>query len=110
VIHLNASARESAIRAGWQAYAERLPEGAEPAYLKACEGWDVLAVQDDDKTVGALFAKGGIVHIGIVPEYRGRWASRRLIREILKHGTRTEFGPSDDAEFLERFRGIACRS
>jgi len=109
VITLNPVAREAAIRAGWQAYAERVP-GAEGAYLRACEGWDVVAVQDDDEVVGALFAKDGVIHLGIVPQYRGRWASRRVIREMLSYGTKTDFGPTDDVRFLERVRGIACRS
>lgn len=108
MISLNPAAREEAIQAGWLAYRERLPD-AEKAYLKACEGWDVVAVQEEGKTVGALFAREGVIHLGIVPEARGRWASRRVIKEMLSYGTRTEFGPQDDERFLERVRGIACR-
>jgi hypothetical protein len=40
------------------------------------------------------------VHLAIIPEYRGRWASRRIIRDMLKYGTETT--PGDDNTFVER--------
>lgn len=87
MIYLDPSRREEAIQAGWLAYAERVP-GMESAYLAWCEGWRVIAVVAD-RVIGALFARDGVIHLGIVPEWRGRWASRRLIREMLSFGKST---------------------
>lgn len=98
--------REEAIAAGWVAYSQRLP-GMRDAYHRACNGWTVEAVCSGDEVIGALFSKDGVIHLGIVPEWRGRWASRRVIREMLKRGTKTEIGPTDDAGWLSRIAGIA---
>jgi len=104
VIHL-ADRREEAIAAGWVAYSGRVP-GMRAAYLKACEGWTVEAVCSGDEVIGALFSRDGVIHLGIVPEWRGRWASRRVLREMLERGTKTEIGPGDDVEWLGRIRDI----
>ncbi len=101
MIRLDPSRRSEAIEAGWLAYRDRLPEHRE-AYLRACEGWSVIAVCDDDVIAGALMAKDGVIHLGIKPEYRGRWASRRVIREMLSHGRKTTLMPGEDPEFIQR--------
>jgi GNAT superfamily N-acetyltransferase len=59
-----------------------------------------VAVCDDDKVIGALISKDNIVHLAIVPEYRGKWASRRIIREMLKYGKTTN--DSSKQDFVER--------
>lgn len=106
MIRLDPTRREEAIDAGWRAYASRVP-GYERAYRAACKAWEVIAVCADAIVIGALFARDGLIHLGIVPEWRGRWASRRIIREMLAHGTRTEYGPGDDVSFLMRVRRVA---
>ena len=101
-LYLDPSRRAEAIEAGWLAYAERVP-GMESAYRAMCEGWRVIAVVAD-RVIGALFARDGVIHLGIVPEWRGRWASRRLIREMLAYGRTTtiqDFEPQC-AEFVGR--------
>lgn len=102
MIRLDETRREEAIEAGWRAYQERLP-GMKAAYLKACEGWQVVAVVADE-VIGALFVKDGVIHLGIAPEWRGQWASRRLIREMLAYGTETTLMPDEShcAEFIRR--------
>lgn len=97
--------RDEAIEAGWIAYSERVP-GMRDAYLQACNGWAVEAVCSGDQVIGALYSKSGFIHLGIVPEWRGRWASRRVLREMLKRGTKTEIGPGDDAKWLARIKDI----
>jgi hypothetical protein len=106
MIHLDPTRRDDAIAAGWRAYAEHVPAHRDD-YLRACEGWQVVAVVADDQPVGALFARDGVVHLGIVPEWRGRWASRRVIREIMSYGQCTEMQPGEDAEFVSRFQQLA---
>jgi GNAT superfamily N-acetyltransferase len=101
VIHLDPNRQEEAIAAGWKAYCERVPTYAE-AYHRAVAGWSAVAVCDDDKVIGALLLKEGVIHLGIIPEYRGLWASKRVIREMLKYGTRTTMQPDEDLTFIAR--------
>ena len=90
MIWLDLHAREPAIGAGWLAYRERLPDGFTwNQWQAACEPWQMVCIRADDEPIGAVFLKDGVVHVGIVPAWRGRWASRRIIREILSHGTET---------------------
>jgi GNAT superfamily N-acetyltransferase len=107
MIHLDATRRQDAIRAGWLAYAERVPEHLD-AYLVACAGWQVVAVCDDDKPIGALYARDGVIHLGIVPEYRGRWASRRVIRQMLQYGEKTTVR-DDEPQCIEFVTRIGFR-
>ena len=109
MLRLDPTRRDEAIEAGWEAYAERLP-GQEALYRAGCVNWQTVAVCDGEKVVGALFVKDGVIHLGIVPSYRSRWASRRLIRQMLEHGTRTTFSTDDEEVFLRRVRRIACHS
>lgn len=101
-LRLDPSRRQEAIDAGWMAYRDRIPS-MEAAYRSACEAWQVVAVVAD-RVIGALFARDGVIHLGVVPEWRGRWASRRLIREMLSYGTRTTLMPGEDGprEFIGR--------
>lgn len=101
-LYLDPARRQEAIEAGWLAYRERVPL-MEGAYRLACEGWQVIAVVAD-RVIGALFARDGVIHLGIVPEWRGRWASRRLIREMLGYGKTTTLQPdeTDCREFIGR--------
>jgi GNAT superfamily N-acetyltransferase len=102
VIHLDPARRDEAIAAGWLAYAERVP-GYYGAYLNYCDAWQLVAVCSDGEVIGALFVKDGEIHVGIVPEWRGRWASRRVIREMLSYGTATTLMDSEDE--CKRFIG-----
>jgi GNAT superfamily N-acetyltransferase len=101
MIHLDPSRREEAIEAGWLAYRERVP-GFEQAYRSACQNWEVVAVCDDNEVAGALLAKDGVIHLGIRPEYRGKWASRRVIKEMLSYGRETTLMPDEDDDFVRR--------
>ncbi len=42
----------------------------------------VLSFYDDGKPIGAAVFQNNIGHIGISPEYHGKWASRRTMRAI----------------------------
>lgn len=72
----------------------------EAAYLKACEAWQVVAVCSGAEVIGALYVRDGVIHLGIKPEWRGRWASKRVIRQMLSYGTTTTVRP-DEREQLE---------
>ena len=109
-LHLDPSRRREAIEAGWEAYRERLPS-FELAYRAACESWQVIAVVAD-RVIGALFARAGVIHLGIVPSWRGRWASRRMIREMLAYGKQTMLMNGEDAcrDFIGRIGFIPTGS
>jgi hypothetical protein len=101
VIHLDPARRHEAIEAGWLAYMERTP-GMEDAYRAACGPWQVIAVVSGAEVIGALYARDGVIHVGIVPDWRSRWASRRLIREMFGYGTQTTLLPNESREFVHR--------
>jgi hypothetical protein len=105
VIRLDESRRAEAIEAGWQAYAERVPHLRE-AYERACDSWRAIAVVADDDVIGALLERGGVIHLGIVPGWRGRWASRRVIRSMLAYGRRTELMADESTQFVSRIKSI----
>lgn len=69
-------------------------------YLNLAKEWSPVAVCDDNKVIGVLISKDNVIHLAIIPEYRGRWASRRIIRDMLKYGKTTVAGP--DNSFVER--------
>lgn len=71
--------RNLALKAGWKALAERAPhiEGNQ------FDGFDIKAFKDGDLVIGMLMTKGPELHVAVIPEYRRRWLSRRLIRKVL---------------------------
>lgn len=101
MIRLDENRRADAIEAGWRAYEAEIP-GHRDAYLRACEGWQLVAICDDDTPIGALLVKDGVIHLGIVPEWRGRWASRRVIQELISYGRATTVPPDNRRDFLRR--------
>ena len=104
MIQLDANRRAEAIEAGWLAYRERVA-GLEDAYRMACDTWQVIAVVASGAVIGALFARDGVILLGIVPEWRGRWASKRVIREMLRYGRKTTVG-DDEAGCLSFVRRL----
>lgn len=74
--------REEAIKAGYRALAGRISIGYEP-FRKALESWDVKAFCRGEDVVGMLMLKDGELHVAVLPEVRGKWLSRRLIREVI---------------------------
>ena len=77
-----------------------------PVSYKDISGFDVMALKDIE-TVGAVFYKGPEVHVAILPKYRRKWMSKRIIREILripfeKYGYAVTMGLEKDRDFLER--------
>ena len=74
--------REEAIKAGYKALAGRISIKQEE-FAKALESWDVQAFCRGEDVVGMLMTKGGELHVAVLPEVRGKWLSRRLIREVI---------------------------
>jgi GNAT superfamily N-acetyltransferase len=99
VIYLDETRKSEAIEAGFTACKEELSEYKDN-YFKVVQDWNPVAVCDDDKVIGTLISKDNVIHLAILPEYRGKWASRRIIREMLKYGKTTN--ESSKQDFVER--------
>lgn len=105
--------REEALRAGFIAMQERLPEHYSfGAFREAFSSWDVKALCDGERAVGMFITKADELHVAVIPEVRGRWLSRRLINEgfapvLEKYGiARTSVAPGNERglDFVKRIR------
>lgn len=101
MIWLDETRPNEGLAAAWKAYEERLP-GLKDAFYRAATSWKAIAVCADREVIGGLLVKDGMVHLGIVEEWRGKWASRRVIRKMLEHGIRTELMEWESPSFIER--------
>ena len=101
--------RDAAIEVGFRALAGRLELDLD-TFRERLEGWDVKAFCDGEKPVGMLMVKGPELHVAVLPEVRGKWLSRRLIREVFspllkKYGeAKTKVMPdnSNGSDFVRR--------
>ena len=103
--------REEALRVGFVALSKRLPDSVDyEGFRKALSSWDVKAFCQGDEAVGMLMVKGSELHVAVLPEVRGKWLSRRLIREVISpiiraHGeARTSVRPDNEIgkDFIKR--------
>lgn len=77
-----------------------------PVSYKDISLFEIKALKDKG-IIGAVFYIGPEVHVAILPKYRKKWMSKRIIREILrvpfeKYGYATTMGFEKDRDFLER--------
>lgn len=76
--------RAEALSAGFEALADRLPSWYTfPEFCAALSAWTVKAFCAGDRVIGMLMLKNAELHVAIIEPYRGKWLSRRLIREVL---------------------------
>lgn len=103
--------REDALKAGFKALGSRLPLGVDYGKFRtALENWDIKAFCRGDEPVGMLMVRGNELHVAVLPEMRGKWLSRRLIREVIspilqKHGeAKTSVTPDNGVgrDFIKR--------
>lgn len=73
--------RETALRVGFKATDWTRTVLFED-YLSALESWTIKAVLRDDQCIGAVYFNDGEVHASILPEWRGKWVTRGLLREM----------------------------
>lgn len=77
--------RDEAISVGFKALAGRLPKDySQEQFSTALEPWDVKAFCNGDEPVGMLMTRGAELHVAVLPEVRGKWLSRRLIRDVIR--------------------------
>lgn len=66
-------------------------------YIAALNDWTVQTIVRDETCIGAFYCKNGEVHVSILPEWRKKWATRGLLREILsRKNVHTRITPGHD--------------
>ena len=51
-------------------------------YEKALADWDVKAVMRDNECIGAVYFKDSEVHASILPDWRKKWATKGILKEM----------------------------
>ena len=77
--------REEALKAGFAAMLDRLPHGYSfELFKEMLADWRIDAFHDGERAVGMLMTRGPELHVAVLPQVRGKWLSRRLIRQVFK--------------------------
>jgi len=76
--------RELALKVGFQATDWSRPVSY-AEYVDALQNWDVKAIIRQDTCIGAAYFNDGEVHVSVLPEWRRRWATRRILAELFAH-------------------------
>lgn len=73
-------------------------------YVDLLKDWRVRLIERDGVGIGALFQHDGEVHVSIAPQWRKRWATPGLLRQIFDGMTKTRVSVGHDYMYaiLER--------
>jgi len=96
--------REIALRVGYVAtdWTEK-PDFAR--YADALTEWEVQVIARDGMAIGAAFKRGPEFHVSVLPEWRGKWATRGLLNSLIERPvSTTKVTPGHD-----RMHGILKR-
>jgi hypothetical protein len=74
--------REIALRVGYVAtdWTEKPPY---QQYADALTEWEIQVIARDGMAIGAAFTKGPEFHVSVLPEWRGKWATRGILKELI---------------------------
>lgn len=75
--------RDAALRVGYSATDWSAPVPFS-VYRNALQSWDIKAIERDGEVIGAVFFRDGEVHASVLPEWRGRWLTRKLLRVMFE--------------------------
>lgn len=78
--HLVAN-RQEALRVGFEATDWPYPISFED-YAMLIEPWSVQAIVKDDVCIGAVYKRGDELHVSIKPEWRKKWLTKGLLKEL----------------------------
>lgn len=53
------------------------------SYDDALSDWEVKVLARDGLAIGAAFTKGPEFHVSVLPEWRGKWATRGILKELI---------------------------
>lgn len=73
--------REAGLLAGYRATDWTAPIPYED-YAAAMGDWTVKALMKGDECIGAVYVNGDELHVSVVPEWRKRWVTRSVLREL----------------------------
>lgn len=74
--------RNTALRVGYAATDWSVPVDFED-YAAAMKPWTIRAIVRDGECIGAVFRRDDEVHVSVLPKWRGVWATKGLLRQIL---------------------------
>jgi hypothetical protein len=74
--------RDLALKIGYAATDWNYPITFEE-HVSRAKKWDVRLIERDGNPIGAIFEKDGEVHCSILPEWRRRWLTKGLLRQIV---------------------------
>ena len=97
------STRDLAVMAAWEACGRPCPAGQ---WAMSFDSWDVEPVKVSGEIVGAVFAKGPEIHVGVLPEHHRKWCVPSLWKWAVTNRQR-EFGyvftrGKSDNQFIRR--------
>lgn len=52
-------------------------------HVKRAKNWNVNVIERDGQPIGAMFEKDGEVHCSILPEWRRKWLTKGLLKQIV---------------------------
>jgi hypothetical protein len=75
--------RDTALQIGYKATNWQYPISYEQ-HVDIAEDWDVKLIERDGQPIGAMFEKDGEVHCSILPEWRRKWLTKGLLKQIIE--------------------------
>lgn len=72
--------RTESLRLGHQATDTTIPF---EQFKNALSDWHIKPVIKNGNVVGIFFHKNSEIHFSILPEYRGKWFSKKIVKEFL---------------------------
>lgn len=96
--------RETALRVGYEA-TDWVRKPAYSDYEDILGDWSVRLMEADGEPIGAVYTHGPEFHVSVVPGWRGRWATRGTLKEIIPEPdamTRVTPGFDHVGGYLER--------
>ena len=75
--------RETALRVGYEA-TDWNGSVSFDDYRKAMESWTIQCIVRNDECIGSLFRKDDEIHVSILPAWRGKWATKGFLRQLLQ--------------------------
>ena len=95
--------RAAALRVGYEATDWSTPMTFD-AYEDALRDWTVRAIRRDGEIIGAVFTKDGELHVSIRPDWRRRWVTKGILRELFAEPVKTRVTAGH-----EYMRGVLAR-
>lgn len=78
-----------ALPALYETYRHRLDCPPQDAFVQHMASYELAYMMNGANIIGVACRRQGSVHIGVKPEWRGRWATRDFIRTILEWAAQT---------------------